>query len=74
MPLFFVNYFSDMDTFYTIDGQQRLNAIEKFYDNKQKISKKFSGEENHGKTFNGYNPISDEQRNIFLNYVFPQPK
>jgi hypothetical protein len=68
MPLFFINNKSDEGLYYIVDGQQRLTAIQKFYDNKLKLSKKFSGAENHGKTFGGDNPISDEQREIFLNY------
>ena len=31
-------------------------------------NKKFSGTENHSKTFNGDNPISDQQRETFLSY------
>lgn len=68
MPLFFLNHNSKLGIYYIVDGQQRLHAIESFYDNKLKLNKKFSGEENHGKNFNGDNPISDEQRDTFLNY------
>ena len=68
MPLIFLNYKSSENVFYVVDGQQRLNVIQKFYDNKIYLNKKFSGEENHRKTFNGYNPISDEMRDAFLNY------
>lgn len=69
MPLFFFNLKSDENIYYIVDGQQRLHAIRSFYENKLKLSKKFSGEENHGKTFNGDNPISDELRYKFLNYT-----
>ncbi|MBL7131058.1 MAG: DUF262 domain-containing protein [Candidatus Omnitrophica bacterium] len=68
MPIFFINYKADESTHYIVDGQQRLNAIKKFYDNKLKLNGKFSGEKNHGKTFNGDSPISDEQRENFLDY------
>jgi 5-methylcytosine-specific restriction endonuclease McrA len=68
VPLFFFNLDTQNNIFWVVDGQQRLNAISKFYDNDLPLSKKFSGEENHGKTFNGDNPLSDEQREQFLNY------
>jgi len=66
IPLFFLNYNSEEEVYYVIDGQQRLNAIKKFYNNKIKLNKKFSGKENHGKTFNGDNAIDDQQRDAFL--------
>lgn len=66
MPLFFLN--AKDGIYYVVDGQQRLNAILKFHDNNLKLNKKFSGEENHGKTFNDENPISDELRDKFLSY------
>jgi hypothetical protein len=68
MPIFFINLNSSENIYYIVDGQQRLNAIKEFYDNKRKLNKKFSGKENHGKTFNGENPIFDDQRTTFLNY------
>ena len=68
MPIFFMNYISNKDIYYIVDGQQRLHAIRKFYDNEMKLTKKFSGHSNHGKTFNGENPISDSQREAFLDY------
>jgi hypothetical protein len=68
MPLIFLNFKSDENVFYIVDGQQRLNTIQKFYDNKITLNKKFSGEGNYGKTFNGNNPISDEMREAFLDY------
>lgn len=68
IPIFFMNFKSSEDVFYIVDGQQRLNAIKKFYDNKIKLNIKFSGKENHSKTFNKENPISDDQRIAFLNY------
>jgi hypothetical protein len=69
MPGFFLNYKSTEGVFYIVDGQQRISAILKFYDNRLKLNKKFSDDENHGKTFNGENPISDEQRIRFLGYT-----
>ncbi len=68
VPLFFFNLKNDEGIYYVVDGQQRLHAISLFYDNKLPLNKKFSGDENHGKTFNRENPISDEQRQVFLNY------
>ena len=66
MPLFFLNYKSNEERYYIVDGQQRFNAILKFHDNKLKLNKKFTGRDNHGKTFNGENPVNDEQREVFL--------
>ena len=68
VPLFFFNLRTDEGIYWVVDGQQRLHAISLFYDNKLPLNKKFSGDENHGKTFNGDNPISDEQRQVFLSY------
>jgi hypothetical protein len=69
MPLFFFNLNSQEDKYYIVDGQQRLYAIKQFHDNELKLNGKFSGDLNHGKTFNGDNPISDELRENFLNYT-----
>lgn len=68
MPIFFLNYSSSENVFYIVDGQQRLNCISQFYDNKIKLNKNFSGLAKHGKTFNGNNPIDDEDKRNFLNY------
>jgi hypothetical protein len=68
IPIFFLNYKKSEDLHYVVDGQQRLHAIKLFYDNKLKLSEKFSGKEYHGMTFNGDNPIPDEQREAFLNF------
>jgi len=68
IPLFFVNHKSDEGIFYVVDGQQRLNAIIKFHENNLKLNQKFSSKKNHGKTFNSDNPITDSQREAFLNY------
>jgi 5-methylcytosine-specific restriction endonuclease McrA len=69
IPLFFINEKTGQGIYFVVDGQQRLLAIEQFYDNKLRLNKKFSGVENHGKTFNREDPISDEQRETFLNYT-----
>jgi len=66
IPIFFLN--NKEKIFYVVDGQQRLHAIKLFCDNKLKLNRKFSGEENHGKTFNGEKAISDEMREKLLNY------
>ena len=68
LPLFFLNYNSEEEKFYVVDGQQRLHAIKLFHENKLKLNKKFSSEENHGKTFSGDDVISDDQKQRFLNY------
>lgn len=68
VPLFFFNLNTKNGTYWVVDGQQRLTAISKFHKNELGLNKKFSGEENHGKTFNGEAPLSDEQRETFLNY------
>jgi len=34
IPIFFLNYISDKKIFFIVDGQQRLNCISRFYDNK----------------------------------------
>ncbi len=68
MPLFFFNQKTDTGEYYVVDGQQRLNTIKKFSKNELKLNKKYSREEDHNKDFNGKNPISTEQRKIFLNY------
>jgi hypothetical protein len=68
IPLFFLNYNSLENIFYIVDGQQRLHAIRQFFENKAKLNKKFSGVEKHGQSFNGDLPISDDDRNKFLNY------
>lgn len=68
MPIFFMNHKSDEKIFYIVDGQQRLNCISLFYDNKLKLSEKYSGKANGGKTFNGNNPLEDDDKINFLNY------
>lgn len=70
LPIFFLNQkLEDGNTvFYIVDGQQRLNCIRQFYDNKIRLSKKFSEDEYDGKTFNGENALSDEDKDKFLNY------
>lgn len=68
IPIFFVNYDSSKQLFYIVDGQQRLNCISMFYDNKIKLSRKFSDEDNHGKTFNAENPLDDGRKKQFLEY------
>ncbi len=62
IPIFFLNYDSSRQLSYIVDGQQRLNCISRFYDNKIKLSRKLSDPKNHGKTFNGEDPLDDEQK------------
>lgn len=68
LPIFFMNYISDEKVFYIVDGQQRLSCISQFYDNKLKLSEKFSGRLRDGKTFNGENALDDSDKEDFLNY------
>lgn len=68
IPIFFMNFKSDEDKFYIVDGQQRLHCIQEFYSNKLTLNKKFSDREDHGKNFNGDSALSDEQKDNFLNY------
>jgi len=68
LPIFFMNYKSDNKHFYIVDGQQRLSCISLFYENKIKLNERFSGKLNGGKTFNGENPLNDDDKNNFLNY------
>ena len=73
IPLFFLNRKKEngMTIDYIVDGQQRLNCIAKFHANKLPLNQKFSDGENHGKTFNGENPLNDEQRAQFLDCKLP---
>lgn len=68
MPLFFLNYISSEEAYYIVDGQQRLNCIRDFYDNKIKLSSKFSDKELEGCTFNGANALPEKYKNLFLRY------
>ena len=62
MPLFFINkvYENGNEIWYIVDGQQRLNCIRMFYDNKFKLSSRFSEDRLEGKTFNGENALNEE--------------
>ncbi len=68
MPIFFLNLKTSENKYYIVDGQQRLYCISQFYDNNLKLNPKFSGKERDGQTFNGTNPLSDEDKATFLNY------
>jgi len=68
IPIFFFNYIDAQGIYYVVDGQQRLNAIHEFYHNKIKLNRKFSGDDRHGQTFNGESPISQSDKQKFLNY------
>lgn len=70
LPIFFLNkVYEDGDSYYYIvDGQQRLNCIRDFYDNKIKLNARFSGESMENKTFNGENSLSEEDQDKFLQY------
>lgn len=68
MPIFFMNYKSDEEAYYIVDGQQRLTCITQFYNNELKLNKKFSGSNLSAKTFNGENPLGDLDKSNFLDY------
>ena len=68
IPIFFLNYDSKKSLYYIVDGQQRLNCISKFYGNNLKLNGKFSGQSMHGKTFNGENPLDDDQKKQIIDY------
>ena len=66
IPIFFLNHISASGISFIVDGQQRLNCIGRFYDNKLRLNQRFSGAKDHGKTFNGDRPLDDEQKRQFL--------
>lgn len=70
LPLFFLNKKIEegKEVYYIVDGQQRLNCIREFYDNKFKLSSRFSDEEYDGKTFNGDSALSEEAQEKILAY------
>lgn len=68
IPLFFLNFNSEDEIYYIVDGQQRLEAIRLFYDGKLNLNRKFSGDSLHGKSFSGSNAIPKNLRERFLNY------
>ncbi len=68
LPIFFLNFISDKGIYFVVDGQQRLNCIEQFYDNKIKLNEKFSGKKLAGLTFNGENALNDADKDAFLGY------
>ncbi len=65
VPIFFLNYITSDDVYYIVDGQQRLQCITDFYNNKFALSKEFSCDSLNGKKFQD---LSTKERNIFLNY------
>jgi hypothetical protein len=67
LPMFFMNLKSDEGFYYIVDGQQRLNCIEQFFENKLRLSEKFS-KKMGGQSFNKENPLGDDDKFRFLNY------
>jgi len=65
IPIFFFNYVTNEDIYYIVDGQQRLNCIFDFNNNKIKLNKEFSESTLDGKTFKD---LSSVDREKFLNY------
>src|ERR1039457_2711748 len=68
IPIFFLNLDSKHNQYFIVDGQQRLNCISKFYENKFKLSSKFSDKADHGKSFNDGHCLNDDQKTQFLEY------
>lgn len=65
VPLFFFNYISSEETYYIVDGQQRLSCIKDFYDNKFSLSKEFSDDSLDGKK---YENLNKDERDKFQKY------
>lgn len=65
IPIIFLNYISEKETYYIVDGQQRLQCIKDFYDNKFCLSKEFSDISLDGKKFKD---LSIKERDKFQNY------
>lgn len=65
VPIFFLNYISHEDVYYIVDGQQRLNCIYEFYNNKFSLSKDFSESQLDGKKFKD---LSIKEREKFQSY------
>lgn len=65
VPVFFLNYITKEDVYYIVDGQQRLNCIKEFCNNKFSLSKEFSENNLDGKKFED---LSIKEREIFQNY------
>lgn len=65
IPILFFNYCTKEDIYYIVDGQQRLNCIEKFYNGKFALSKEFSDESLDGKK---YTDLNNKERDKFLSY------
>ena len=65
IPLFFLNFKTDEDAYYIVDGQQRMTCIKDFYDNKIALSKEFSDECYDGLRFKD---LSTEDRKKFQDY------
>ncbi len=65
VPIFFLNYISSEDTYYIVDGQQRLQCITDFYNNKFALSKEFSIQALDGKKFQD---LTTKERELFQNY------
>lgn len=65
IPIFFLNYISKEDTYYIVDGQQRLHCIKEFCDNKFELIKDFSSSDLDGKKFED---LSIQERKKFQEY------
>lgn len=65
VPLFFLNYITEEDAYYIVDGQQRMQCIKEFCDNKFPLSKEFSISELDGKKFED---LSTQERKQIQDY------
>lgn len=66
IPIFFLNYITAEDTYYIVDGQQRMTCIEEFANNKFALSKEFSEESLDGKKFKD---LTTREREKFQGYT-----
>ena len=65
IPLFFLNYITNEDVYYIVDGQQRMKCIKDFYDNKFALTKEFSDDSLDGLK---YKDLSNADRDKFQKY------
>lgn len=65
IPIFFLNFITNEDIYYIVDGQQRMQCIEDFFNNKFSLSKEFSDPSLDGKKFKD---LTLKERDKFQNY------
>lgn len=65
IPILFLNYITDEDIYYIVDGQQRLKCIMDYYQNKFALSSEFSEQSLSGKKFKD---LTSSEREKFQKY------